>query len=107
MEHYQLATLRSAENAYIEFLGKADLSLGVYRLAAGAEDNQRPHSEDEVYFVTSGRAHFHAGDRELAVKPGDILFVPAGEPHRFSDIREDLEVLVFFGPAEGSKTAAR
>jgi len=43
----------------------------------------------------------------LAVKPGDILFVPAGEPHRFFDIREDLEVLVFFGPAEGSRTATR
>ena len=107
MEHYQLAALRPPENAYVEFLRKADLSMGVYRLSAGAEDKQKPHSEDEVYFVTSGRAHFRAGDRELAVKPGDILFVPAGEPHRFFDIREDLEVLVFFGPAEGSRTVTR
>jgi hypothetical protein len=33
------------------------------------------------------------------------LFVPAGESHRFHDIVEALEVLVFFGPAEGSRAA--
>jgi len=51
MEHYQLAALRPPENAYVEFLRKADLSMGVYRLSAGAEDKQKPHSEDE--FISS------------------------------------------------------
>ena len=31
------------------------------------------------------------------------VFVPAREPHRFTDITEDLTALVFFGPAEGSR----
>jgi hypothetical protein len=30
-----------------------------------------------------------------------VLFVPALTEHRFVDIREALEVLVVFGPAEG------
>jgi mannose-6-phosphate isomerase-like protein (cupin superfamily) len=38
------------------------------------------------------------------VGPGSALFVPANEPHRFHDIAEDLAVLVFFGPAYGSRT---
>jgi hypothetical protein len=29
--------------------------------------------------------------------------VPAHEVHRFHDISEDLALLVFFGPAEGSR----
>jgi hypothetical protein len=33
-----------------------------------------------------------------------VLFVPAGEAHRFHDITEDLTLLVIFGPAYGSRT---
>ncbi len=35
--------------------------------------------------------------------PGTVLFVPAREPHHFHDIDADLALLVFFGPAEGSR----
>jgi hypothetical protein len=31
------------------------------------------------------------------------LFVPAGEEHRFTDIAEDLSLIVVFGPAEDSR----
>ena len=36
------------------------------------------------------------------VGPGMVAFVPAGEPHRFVDITDDLHVLAIFGPAERS-----
>ena len=39
----------------------------------------------------------------MDVNPGAVLFVPAHEPHRFHDITADLALLVFFGPAEGSR----
>jgi len=79
------------------------LSLGVYRLPAGAGDSQQPHAEEEVYYVAAGRASFRAGERDVDVKAGDILFVPAKEPHHFHDIQEDLELLVFFAPPGGSR----
>jgi mannose-6-phosphate isomerase-like protein (cupin superfamily) len=41
----------------------------------------------------------------VEVAAGDVLFVPMKEPHRFHDIREDLELLVFFAPAEGSRSS--
>jgi hypothetical protein len=34
---------------------------------------------------------------------GDILFVAAKEPHRFHEIIEDLELLVLFAPAYGTR----
>jgi mannose-6-phosphate isomerase-like protein (cupin superfamily) len=76
--------------------------MGVYQLQAGQEDRQRPHTEDEVYFVVSGRAQFRAGSEVRAVEPGTILFVERLVEHRFFDIAEELTVLVFFAPAEGS-----
>jgi len=89
--------------AYREFIRSADLSAGVYRLKAGAADTQSPHTEDEIYYVVSGRASFQAGARQEEVGPGAVLFVPAHQEHRFLDISEDLVVLVIFGPAEYSR----
>ncbi len=89
---------------YTEHLASPDLSVGTYSLRAGATDGQSPHTEDEVYVVTGGRAQFTSGGQTADVTPGTVLFVPAGEQHRFHDIVEDLTLLVLFGPAEGSRS---
>lgn len=88
---------------YVEHLRRADLSVGTYSLRAGAADRQSPHAEDEVYVVASGEGRFTADAQTVDVGPGSALFVPAGEAHRFHDITEDLAVVVFFGPAYGSR----
>ena len=92
-----------SRHLYEEFIRSADLSVGVYRLGAGAIDEQRPHSEDEIYYVINGRAKFTSAGQTVDVTPRLCLFVPANETHRFHDIIEPLEVLVFFGPAEGKR----
>lgn len=88
------------QKAYLEFLRVPAMSAGLYVLAAGAKDLQRPHREDEMYYVVRGRARFRAGDQEMEVSAGSILFVAAEIDHRFHDIVEELAVLVFFAPAE-------
>ena len=90
--------------SYEEHLSVPDLSFGTYCLQAGATDPQTPHGEDEVYVVTSGRAKFTGGDQTVDVSAGSTFFVPAQEVHRFHDVTEDLTVLVFFGPAEDSRS---
>lgn len=85
-----------------EFLRVPTLSMGLYRLKAGQADEQRPHTEEEVYVVIGGKASFRAGGQERAVAPGSVIFVERGAEHRFVDITEDLTVLVFFAPPEGS-----
>ena len=89
-----------AGKLYREFLRVPAMSAGLYVLAAGATDPQRPHHEDEMYYVIRGRARFRAGDEETDVSAGSVLFVAAEVEHRFSDITEELAVLVFFAPAE-------
>jgi mannose-6-phosphate isomerase-like protein (cupin superfamily) len=98
------AARAAANRRYLEFLRVPDLSAGLYVLEAGASDPQQPHAEDEVYVVVRGRCRFRAGAAERDVEQGAVLFVPAREEHRFLDIRERLEALVFFGPAEGSRS---
>ena len=88
---------------YLEFLRVPSLSVGLYVLPAGASDPQQPHTEDEVYHVVSGKGHIRVGAEDRAVGAGTVVFVEAGVDHRFYDIEEDLTVLVFFAPAEGSR----
>jgi mannose-6-phosphate isomerase-like protein (cupin superfamily) len=89
------------QRAYLEFLHIPVLSAGVYHLKAGQFDPQQPHTEDEVYYVLSGKARFRCGQEQVAVGPGSVLFVERAAEHRFFDITEDLTVLVIFAPAEG------
>ena len=92
--------------AYMEFLRVPALSMGVYSLAAGSDDPQQPHGEDEVYYVAYGRAMIRVGDEDRRVVPGTIVYVPAQVTHFFHTISEDLTVLVFFAPAEYSNRKA-
>jgi len=87
-------------NLYREFLRVPAMSAGLYVLPAGATDPQKPHREDEMYYVIRGRARFRAGDEDAEVSAGSVLFVAAEVAHRFYDITEELSVLVFFVPAE-------
>ncbi|GGO61721.1 cupin domain-containing protein [Nonomuraea cavernae] len=92
-----------AANDWVEHFKVSDLSVGTYCIPAGGVDNQSPHTEDEIYVVTSGRARIVTPSDEAEVGPGAVIFVPAGEEHRFVDITEDLALLVVFGPAYGSR----
>jgi mannose-6-phosphate isomerase-like protein (cupin superfamily) len=85
---------------YREFLRVPAMSAGLYVLAVGATDRQKPHREDEVYYVLRGRARFKAGPEDHEVSAGSVIFVAAEVEHRFYDIIEELAVLVLFAPAE-------
>ena len=93
---------RATRQRYHEFLRVPSLSLGLYRLPAGSQDPQQPHTEDEVYQVLAGRAQLRVGTEDQPVEPGAIIYVAAGVPHHFHTITEDLDLLVLFAPAEGT-----
>ncbi len=92
----------SSGERYLEFLRQPSMSLGLYRLRAGEADPQRPHNQDEVYYVVSGKGKLRVEDKVFTATPGAILFVAKHAEHKFIDIEEDLELLVFFAPAEES-----
>jgi mannose-6-phosphate isomerase-like protein (cupin superfamily) len=100
-----LAQRAASGRAYLEFQRTPDLSVGLYVLPAGGVDRQQPHTEDEVYWVVSGRASIRVGAEDRPVGPGSVVFVAAGVEHRFHSIADELVTLVAFGPAEASRAA--
>jgi quercetin dioxygenase-like cupin family protein len=89
-----------AGKSYLEFLRVPAMSAGVYTLPAGGTDPQKPHKEDEMYYVVRGRARMRVGVEDRAISQGNVIFVAALVEHRFYAIAEELVALVFFSPAE-------
>jgi mannose-6-phosphate isomerase-like protein (cupin superfamily) len=106
MQAYELAQLISqretSNKLYLEFLKVSDLSMGLYVLPAGGADPQSPHTEDEVYYVVSGKAQITVADESRDVQAGSIIYVTKNVAHHFHSIEEELTMLVFFAPAEFS-----
>ena len=77
--------LAASNKPYVEFLRVAAFSVGIYVLDGGATDTQKPHTEDEVYYIAGGRARMRIdseGDaKTFDVCPGTIIFVPARVHH--------------------------
>ena len=75
MEAFEIPQLdpqpRDSEgHGYIDFFASDKLSVGLSVWARGSADRQRPHLEDEVYYVVSGRATIRVANEQRAVKAG-------------------------------------
>jgi len=97
---YDEVSRQQAESGgpYSQFINEGSMSLGLYVLAAGSVDEQSPHTEDEIYYVVSGRGAILVAGERRPVRAGSIVFVAQAVEHRFVDIEEDLSLLVFFAP---------
>jgi mannose-6-phosphate isomerase-like protein (cupin superfamily) len=91
---------KNSGKLYCEFLRFPAMSAGIYTLQPGSQDPQKPHQQDELYYIVRGRGRFSVDQEDRDVEAGSVIFVAAGVEHRFHDITEELVVLVVFAPAE-------
>jgi mannose-6-phosphate isomerase-like protein (cupin superfamily) len=79
------------------------LEIGVYVLVAPEPDRQQPHADDEVYVVLGGSGVLEVEGKQVELREGHAVFVPAGAEHRFVGY-EHLSVLVIFDRRPGAAT---
>jgi mannose-6-phosphate isomerase-like protein (cupin superfamily) len=91
-----LAEREKSARAVYNIMRVPSMRLLIYALAAGEEDKQTPHEEDEIYYVVKGKATLRVEDQEFPVEPGALLYVPAHAVHKFHSITEAIDTLVFF-----------
>lgn len=54
---------------------------------------------DELAYVLSGRGWGDIAGRRIRFKPGDLLTIPRGAPHKFRAGPEGVEIIDIFAPA--------
>jgi len=85
----------------VELFRHGTLTVKLY--APRGSDPQTPHSQDEIYVIASGSGRFRRGSEETTFGPGDVLFVAAGDEHRFTEFSDDFATWVFFYGIEGGE----
>ena len=78
-----------------------EMSLHFYRLRKGAVDTQRPHKQDELYYVLDGSRTLmvkaDGNETNVVLRKGDLVYVPANAEHKFIG-DDEISLLVFFAP---------
>jgi mannose-6-phosphate isomerase-like protein (cupin superfamily) len=81
---------------YASIISKGTFEVEIY--APRGTDPQQPHTRDEVYIIVSGRGNFLNEGITYSFESNDVLFVPAGAEHRFTNFTDDLVVwAIFYG----------
>jgi mannose-6-phosphate isomerase-like protein (cupin superfamily) len=75
-------------------------SMSLELFAPKNHDCQTPHSQDEMYVIVRGSGTFVLENQQIDFAPGDVLIVPAGKVHRFSNFTPDLITWVIFWAPE-------
>ncbi len=63
----------------------ATISLILDRSEPGQGPRLHKHTYDETWVVIEGNLTFQAGEEQLKAGPGDIVIVPPGVPHKFTN----------------------
>jgi len=75
-----------------ELVGDDHGGIGLCVIFVDAEPGRGPglhtHPYDEVLIIQEGRATATVGDETVEVGAGDIVLIPAGEPHAFTNTGE-------------------
>ncbi len=65
--------------------GGVPVSFFLVHAAPGVGPELHRHPYPEVFVIEAGEASFHAADSETTAIAGQIVVVPAGAPHRFTN----------------------
>jgi len=110
MAHAPLKIDFIASTAKLTASGQSSLTLfqhgdaNVLLFVPADQDTQAAHKRDEIYVIQAGHGIFKRGGETVRFDAGDVLFVPAGVPHRFASFSAEFKAwVIFFGPDGGAK----
>ncbi|MEI6411667.1 MAG: DinB family protein [Bacteroidota bacterium] len=96
LENARAILQEKAPAEFVPLLEIGDLQIEYYQ--PNVIDRQKPHIQDEIYVIISGEGDFVREQDTCRFKPHDVLFVKAGEEHRFVNFTTDFACwVVFYG----------
>ncbi len=97
----------SHEGVYIRRLidkkaGAKNYVMRMFELEPGAEIPKHSHPREHEIYVLEGEGIIGAGDEEVLVKPGYVLFIPENIPHRYKNTGSTVRKFLCIIPCKGA-----
>lgn len=75
-------------------VGAKRIQLRLFTLDVDGYTPLEKHEHEHEVFILRGKALVRGGEKEVAVKAGDVVFIPSNEEHQFKNIgNKKLEFL--------------
>lgn len=71
-------------------VGAERLQLRLFTIDIGGYTPLEKHAHEHEVFVLRGKAFVRGGRQEAVVNPGDVIFIPSYEEHRFRNVGDEL-----------------
>jgi len=86
-------------------VGAERLQLRLFTIDVGGHTPLEKHTHEHEVFMLRGRALVRGGDKEVMVKPWDVIFISSYEKHQFKNIGD--EPVEFLCTKETHKTPTK
>ncbi|MHA1984909.1 MAG: cupin domain-containing protein [Candidatus Hodarchaeales archaeon] len=73
------------------------MDVGVLALKPEEEDDQTPHSKDELYFILHGDGYITIDEQKYPIKEKMFYLVKKHKKHNFSHNTKEIIAVYFFG----------
>lgn len=70
-------------------VGAKKLQFRLFTIDVGGYTPLEKHAHEHEVFILRGRVLVRGGDKEVVVKPWDVLFIPSYEEHQFKNIGDE------------------
>jgi len=86
-------------------VGAKKLQLRLFTIDVGGYTPLEKHAHEHEVFMLRGKALVRGGDKEVVVKPRDVIFIPSYEKHQFKNVGD--EPVKFLCTKETHKTPTK
>jgi len=70
-------------------VGAKKIQLRLFTIEVGGYTPLEKHAHEHEVFMLRGRALVRGGDKEIVVKPWDVLFILSYEKHQFKNVGDE------------------
>lgn len=81
-------------------------TMSLILFAPEGSDYQTPHNQDELYIVVHGNGVLEIEGTPYQFSNGDVLFVSAGKPHRFTEFSKGIKMWAVLWGKDGGEGVA-
>lgn len=85
--------------------GRESINVNEGTLKGGCKTGGSTHDENEIYYVVKGEAVIHLDEETADIRPGSLVFIPAGVFHSLDNKSEseDFVLLTFWQRASSNE----